>query len=257
MTLNSPSATPFLSLRGIGKNFGHIAALSDVSLDARLGEIIAIVGDNGAGKSTLMGVMLGLHKPSDGEILVEGSAVEFHNPGDANRSGIAAVTQDLALIECLDVATNMFIGQTPSRWGLVDRKRMRREAEGFLRSVKATVSDVTVPVGLLSGGQRQMVAIARAMRTGAPMILMDEPTAALGVRETAQVAEQIAHLREQGKAVVIVSHDLHLVFDIADRVQVLRLGKSVGAYDINDVTRDDLVGLITGARQNGTERATQ
>jgi ABC-type sugar transport system ATPase subunit len=257
MTLDSVPEKSFLALRGISKNFGHIAALSDVSLDVRLGEVIAIVGDNGAGKSTLMGVMLGLHKPSAGEILIEGSAVEFQNPVDASRSGIAAVTQDLALIECLDVATNMFIGQTPRKWGLVDRKRMRREAAGFLRSVKATVSDVTVPVGLLSGGQRQMVAIARAMRTGAPMILMDEPTAALGVRETAQVAEQIAHLRQQGKAVVVVSHDLHLVFDIADRVQVMRLGRSAGVYGIGDVTRDDLVGLITGARPAGTEAPAQ
>ncbi|WP_382306796.1 ATP-binding cassette domain-containing protein [Herbiconiux sp. UC225_62] len=242
------TSTPFLSLRSISKDFGHIAALQDVALDVELGEVLAIVGDNGAGKSTLMSVMLGLLKPSSGTIAVNGEPIEFHDPADAARAGIGAVTQDLALVECLDVATNMFIGQTPTRFGIVDRRRMRREATTFLKSVNATVPDVTVQVGMLSGGQRQMVAIARALRSGAPMILMDEPTAALGVRETALVAELIEALRDQGKAVVIVSHDLELVLRIADRVQVMRLGRSRGAWPVSDLSRDDLVGLITGTR---------
>ena len=168
--------------------------------------------------------------------------------------GIAAVTQDLGLVECLDVATNMFIGQTPSRFGIVNRRQMKREATAFLASVKATVTDVGIQVGMLSGGQRQMVAIARALRTGASMILMDEPTAALGVRETALVAELIATLREQNKAVVIVTHDLDLVFQLADRVQVMRLGRSVGSFPIGTLTRDDVVGLITGARTDVAAR---
>lgn len=255
MAVTALNDSTFLSLRGISKNFGHIEALRGVDLDVRRGEVLAIVGDNGAGKSTLMGVMLGLVKADGGEVLVGGAPVEFQNPSDANRSGIAAVTQDLALVECLDVATNMFIGQMPGRWGFVDRKLMKREAIEFLRSVRATVSDVSIPVGMLSGGQRQMVAIARAMRTGSPMILMDEPTAALGVKETALVADLIQNLRDQGKAVVVVSHDMELVFDLADRAAVMRLGRVAGVVDVKDVSRTDLVGLITGAHQSLPMRA--
>jgi ABC-type sugar transport system ATPase subunit len=255
MEITAVLDSTFLTLRDISKNFGHIEALKEVDLDVRRGEVLAIVGDNGAGKSTLMSVMLGLIKPDSGEVSVGGEVVEFQNPSDANRSGIAAVTQDLALVECLDVATNMFIGQMPGRWGFVDRKLMKREATDFLRSVKATVPDVTIPVGMLSGGQRQMVAIARAMRTGAPMILMDEPTAALGVKETALVVDLIRTLREQGKAVVVVSHDMELVFELADRAAVMRLGKIAGVVDVKDVSRTDLVGLITGAHRVLPEKA--
>lgn len=238
---------PALRLTGIAKRFGHIAALQGVDLAARRGEVLAVVGDNGAGKSTLMNILIGLHAPSDGTIEIDGRLHQFRSPKDAAAAGIAAVTQDLALVECLDVATNMFIGRTPTRFGLVRRTAMRRSARSFLDSVGATVPDVTAPIGLLSGGQRQMIAIARALRTGADIVLMDEPTAALGVRETAEVAELIRALRDQGKAVIIVSHDLSLVFEIADRVQVLRLGRGVGLRRMQDTSRTELVGLITGA----------
>ena len=236
-----------LRLRGVHKNFGHIAALTDVDLGVREGEVLAVVGDNGAGKSTLMSLVVGLDRPSSGTIEIDGEEHELHSPSDAKAAGIAAVTQDLALVECLDVATNMFIGQVPRRRGLADRGAMRRETRRFLDEIEATVPDVTTPIGMLSGGQRQMVAIARALRTGARVVLMDEPTAALGVRETAQVADLVRLLRSQGRAVVIVSHDLGLVFELADRVQVLRLGRSVAVRDVATTTRAEVVALITGA----------
>jgi ABC-type sugar transport system ATPase subunit len=238
-----------LRLTGIHQVFGHITALAGVDLVARPGEVLAIVGDNGAGKSSLVNIMAGIRRPTAGTIHVSGNAVEFHSPADATHAGIAVVTQDLALVECLDVATNMFIGQTPRRFGLVDWTTIRRETRAFLDGVGATVPDVRTPIGMLSGGQRQMVAIARALRTGAPVVLMDEPTAALGVRETAQVAELISRLKHQGKAVVVVSHDLPLVFEIADRIQVMRLGRSAGVVKAATTTQPEIVGLITGATQ--------
>ncbi len=245
----------YLQLRAVSKNFGHIAALTEVDLVAGRGEVLAIVGDNGAGKSTLMKILIGLHAPTTGSISVAGRTQEFHSPSDAADAGIAAVTQDLALVECLDVATNMFIGHVPRRWGIVQRRAMLKETRTFLDGVQATVADVRMPIGMLSGGQRQMVAIARALRTGSPVVLMDEPTAALGVRETAQVAGLIKHLKAQNKAVIIVSHDMSLVFDIADRVQVLRLGRSVGVLRTADTARAEVIGLITGATTlNATAR---
>lgn len=240
-------ATPVARLHGISKSFGHIQALDDVDLEVGHGEIVAIVGDNGAGKSTLMSVLIGLLKPDEGVIAVHGRPHQFNSPSDAVAAGISAVTQNLALVEVLDVATNMFIGQIPRRRGLVDRRRMETETRRFLDGVKATVPDVTTPIGMLSGGQRQMVAIARALRAGAELVVMDEPTAALGVRETAQVTELILRLREQGTSVVVVTHDMDLVFQVADRVQVMRRGRRAGVLDINSTSRADVVGMITGS----------
>lgn len=237
----------YLRLIGVAKNFGHIAAVSNVDLEVRRGEVLAIVGDNGAGKSTLMSMLIGLYRPTEGTIDVDGTQHEFGNPSEAVALGISAVTQDLALVECLDVATNMFIGQVPRRWGLVDRAAMERETRSFLDSVKSTIADVRTPIGMLSGGQRQMVAIARALRSGAQLVVMDEPTAALGVRETAQVLELIRSLKDQGKGVVLVSHDMGLVFDVADRIQVMRRGRSVGVLDVAATTRSEVISLITGA----------
>jgi ABC-type sugar transport system ATPase subunit len=239
----------FLHARGISKTFGHITALTSVDLRARRGQVLAVVGDNGAGKSTLMHILTGLHRPDAGTLVVDGVERDFHSPSEARSAGIASVTQDLALVQCLDVATNMFIGQVPRRRGLVDKPAMHRETRAFLDAVGATVPDVRAPIGMLSGGQRQMVAVARALRSGASMILMDEPTAALGVRERAQVATLIADLKLQDKAVVLVSHDLDLVFEVADRIQVLRLGQTVATVDVAGTDRSEIVGLITGAVQ--------
>lgn len=240
-------SAPFLEIRGISKSFGHIEAVADVDLEAHLGEVLAIVGDNGAGKSTLMSVLIGLQRPTHGTIRVAGLERQFGSPNEAVGAGISAVTQNLALVECLDVATNMFMGQFPRRWGFVDKKKMDADARLFLDSVKATVPDVRLPIGMLSGGQRQMVSIARALRTGAQLVVMDEPTAALGVRETAQVVDLIRNLKEQGRGVIIVSHDIELVFLVADRVQVMRRGRSVATVDVAETSQPEIISLITGA----------
>jgi len=234
-------------LEGIGKRFGHVTAVADVDLEARSGQVLALVGDNGAGKSTLMSVLIGLARPTQGRILVDGVQRHFSSPKEAVAAGISAVTQDLALVECLDVATNMFIGQVPSRFGFVRRRAMEEQARAFLDGVRATVPDVRAPIGLLSGGQRQMVAIARAVRSGAPVVVMDEPTAALGVAETAQVMDLVRSLSAGGTAVVLVSHDMGLVFDVADRIQVMRRGTSAGVLATASTTRSEVVSLITGA----------
>lgn len=237
-----------LTIRGVSKNFGHVKALRGVDLDAYPGQVLALLGDNGAGKSTLVKVMSGLISHDEGTITAGGVEHEFSSPGEARAAGIATVYQDLALVEVLDVATNMFIGQVPTRGLFVDRRRMVRESEEFLRSLKATVSSVETPIGMLSGGQRQIIAIARALRLGAATVILDEPTAALGVRETAQVSDMIMTLRDSGKAVVLVTHDMELMFKVADRAQVLRLGEVGGVRDVKKTSREEIVGLITGAR---------
>jgi ABC-type sugar transport system ATPase subunit len=246
------SGVPALALRGIFKSFGHVNALTDVDLDVWPGEVLALLGDNGAGKSTLVKIMSGLHAPDAGEIRVRGEVRHFVSPSHAQRAGVVTVYQDLALVEVLDVATNMFIGQVPTRHGLVDRRRMIRETEAFLASLNVTVASVRTPIGMLSGGQRQIIAIARALRRGADTVLLDEPTAALGVRETAQAADLIATLRDQGRAVILVTHDMELVFEIADRMVVLRLGRVGGTRPVADTDRDEIVGLITGSRTDVT-----
>jgi ABC-type sugar transport system ATPase subunit len=245
--MTSTTVAPALRLTGISKSFGHITALAGVGLEVRPGEVLALLGDNGAGKSTLVKVMSGLYQPDDGEIEVQGESRHFATPADARGAGVATVYQDLALVEVLDVAENMFLGQFPGRWPFVDRKRMVRETQEFLSSLNVTVADVRTPIGMLSGGQRQIIAIARAIRLGAATVLLDEPTAALGVRETAQAADMIRTLRDQGKAVVLITHDMELVFEIADRAQVLRLGRVAGVRDVATTSREEIVGLITGA----------
>ncbi|WP_368497475.1 ATP-binding cassette domain-containing protein [Herbiconiux sp. A18JL235] len=247
--MSTPSSTPALELRGIRKSFGSVAALEDVDFAAYRGEVHAIVGDNGAGKSTTIKIVTGIHKSDGGEILVDGEAMDaVHGASDALEKGIAVVYQDLALVECLDIATNMALGNLPKRFGVVlDRRRMDREAAKVLADLNVRVGDVKTPVGLLSGGQRQVVAIARAVRMDKPIMLLDEPTAALGVQETAHVGRMIDELRGAGKAVICISHDLDFVFTHADRITVLRLGTSVGTRRASETTRDEIIGMITGA----------
>ncbi len=242
-----------LSLRGISKSFGHVRALNKVDLDVYPGQILALLGDNGAGKSTLVKVMSGLISQDAGEIHAAGALHTFASPAQAKTAGIATVYQDLAVVEVLDVATNMFIGQIPTKGLFVDRRRMIQESEDFLRSLKATVGSVETPIGMLSGGQRQIIAIARALRLGAETVILDEPTAALGVRETALVRDMIRTLREQGRAVILVTHDMELMFEVADRAQIMRLGEVAGVRDVKRTTREEIIGLITGARTNSTE----
>ena len=238
-----------LRLRGVRKYFGSVSALEDVRLDAYAGEVHAVVGDNGAGKSTMIKIISGIHRADEGEVLVNGEDLgSIRSAAEAQERGIAVVYQDLALVECLDIAHNMALGNLPRRLGIVlDRRRMEREAAQVLKDLKVRVGNVRTPVGLLSGGQRQVVAIARAVRMDKPIILLDEPTAALGVQETAHVGEIIDELRASGKAVIIVSHDLNFVFEHADRVTVLRLGRTVGTRRVSEVGREEVVGMITGA----------
>src|SRR6185369_2157897 len=212
-----------LELRGITKRFGHLTALAGVDLAAYAGQVLAVLGDNGAGKSTLIKIISGVYHQDDGEIRVAGNHVAFRSPADSRRAGVATVFQDLALVEVLDVSTNMFLGQFPRRGWFVDRKAMDVESRQFLDELKVTIPSVKTEVGMLSGGQRQIIAVARAMRTGAQIVLLDEPTAALGVRETAHAVGLIRELRDRGNTVICVSHDMNFVFDVADRVQVMRL----------------------------------
>jgi len=238
-----------LELRSVTKRFGHVTALSEVDLAAYPGQVLAVVGDNGAGKSTLIKIVSGVHDADEGEVRVAGTATALRSPADARQAGIATVFQDLALVEVLDVSTNMFLGQFPRRGWFVDRKAMDAESRAFLDGLKVNVSSVKSEIGMLSGGQRQIIAIARAMRTGARIVLLDEPTAALGVRETAHAADLIRELRDRGNTVICVSHDMNFVFGVADRVQVLRLGRVAGVREIASTSRDEVIGLITGSLQ--------
>jgi ABC-type sugar transport system ATPase subunit len=239
-----------LRLRGVTKAFGQVQALSDVDLDVTPGEILAIVGDNGAGKSTLIKTVSGVYRADRGSVAVDGVERRFHSPADAREAGIATVFQDLALVEVLDVATNMYIGQLPTRGWFVDRARMERDSRKLLDDLKVTIQSVRTPIGMLSGGQRQIVAIARAMRTGARVVLLDEPTAALGVRETVHAANLIRSLRERGAAVICISHDMNFVFEIADRVHVMRLGRTAGVRELSQTSKNEVIALITGAARD-------
>jgi ABC-type sugar transport system ATPase subunit len=214
----------------------------------RAGEVLALVGDNGAGKSTLIKILTGATTADEGELLIDGVPTDIPTPIDARRLGIASVFQDLALVDCLDVATNIFLGELPRRGWFIDRRLMDAEAHDVLRGMDVTVYSARTPVGLLTAGHRQVVAIARAVRSQSRVLVMDEPTAALGVSEKARVAAMIARLKDEGKAMVLVSHDLQLVFDHADRIQVLRLGRTAGVCRRDETDRDEIVGLITGAR---------
>ena len=241
---------PVLTVEGASKHFGSVAALRAADLEVHPGEVLGIVGDNGAGKSTLLKLLSGIYPPTEGTIRVAGHDVHFASPADARRAGISTVQQDLALVEVLDVATNLYLGDFPKRGLLVDRKRMEREATELLRRLRVRVSSVLTPVASLSGGQRQIVAISRAVRLEhARVVLLDEPTAALGVQETAHVGEIIENLRADGKAVVLISHDLEFVFEHADRIQVMRLGKTTRPRLVADTSRDEIIALITGAKQ--------
>jgi simple sugar transport system ATP-binding protein/D-xylose transport system ATP-binding protein len=253
------SATPALELRGIKKSFGPVTALERVDFAAHFGEVHAIVGDKGAGKSTTIKIVTGIYRGDDGQILIDGQAMDLHHDAaESQHRGIAAVYQDLALVEVLDISTNMALGSLPRRFKIVlDRPRMDREASKVLKDLKVRVGDVKTPVGLLSGGQRQVVAIARAVRMNTPIVLLDEPTAALGVQESARVGEILEELKAAGKAVICISHDLEFVFKHADRITVLRLGNSVGTRRVAETSRDEIISLITGlGPTNHSEGAT-
>jgi ABC-type sugar transport system ATPase subunit len=251
------TTTPGLRLTGIDLNYGFVKALDGVDFEVLPGEVVAVLGDNGAGKSTLLKVMSGAHRPSAGEIAVGGVAKEFRSPRDAADAGVQMVYQDLALIDAADIATNLTLGREPVRrgplgWlGILDKKAMRREARRELEALRVTTAPVTRPVEMLSGGQRQVVALARsAVRvstSGQGALLLDEPTAALGYAQTRQVEDLIKRMAERGIAVVVVTHNLPLCFEVADRIVVLNRGRKVADVATRDTDNDAVVGWITGA----------
>lgn len=241
------TADPLLMLRGISKYYGSLRALTDVNFTIYPGEIQALVGDNGAGKSSLVKVISGAHKADAGEILFKGEPVTINGPEDSMALGIATVYQDLALVGTRDVAHNLFIGREPTRWWMVDRKKMVAEAWDVIEMLNVDIPSVDALVGNLSGGQRQAVAIGRAVHEGRSILVLDEPTAALGVKESHQMLSLIEKLRDNQKAVMIVSHNLLHVFRIADRITVLRGGQVVGSRRKSETTVDEIVKMITGA----------
>ena len=240
--------TPLFQAVNLTKRFGGLTAADSVSLDVNVGEVIGLVGDNGAGKSTFIKMIAGVYQPDEGELFFEGRSIPFAGPRATRDLGIETIYQDLALAENLDVGANIFLGQPITR-GLLfaNRRAMADAAAATLQSLKVRLPSVRVAVGELSGGQRQGVAIGRAIHQDTPIVLMDEPTAALGVRETAQIRDMILELKARGKSVILVSHDMGLVFETADRVQVMRLGQVHGVRRTTDTDRQEIVGLITGA----------
>jgi D-xylose transport system ATP-binding protein len=243
--------TPMLELRGVSKSFGAVHALQDVDFHVHAGEVMALVGDNGAGKSTLVKGIAGIHPFDSGEILFEGEQVTIHGPKDAAALGIEVVYQDLALADNLDVVQNMFLGREPRNGILrtLDEMSMEKSANETLKSLSVTtIRSVRQTVAGLSGGQRQSVAVAKAVMWNSKVVILDEPTAALGVAQTRQVLDLVARLGEQGLAVILISHNLHDVFEVADTITVLRLGQNVGEYKRKDVTQTQVVEAITAGQ---------
>jgi simple sugar transport system ATP-binding protein len=241
---------PLVRLERVRKQFGAVVALEEVTLDLDPGEIVALVGDNGAGKSTVVKCIAGVYPPTSGQILLEGQPVRFSSPLDARSQGIEAVFQDLALANLQPVYMNMFLGRELVTGPLrrLDREAMAAETETLLDEFDVRVDSPQKLIRDLSGGQRQGVAIARAVRWAQRLVLMDEPTAALGVVETRRVEELICRMRDRGRAILIVSHSLDQVFRLADRICVLRRGTQVGIRRTSETTSDDVVAMITGLR---------
>ena len=241
-----------LSLRGVSKHFGAISALTDINLDVHAGEVVALVGDNGAGKSTLIKVLAGVHQPSAGIITFGGNEVTLATPSAALALGIATVFQDLALCENLDVVANIFLGRELQPMQL-DEVSMEIKAWTLLNELSARIPSVREPVASLSGGQRQTVAIARSLLLDPKLILLDEPTAALGVAQTAEVLDLIERVRDRGLGVIMISHNMEDVRAVADRIVVLRLGRNNGVF-FPDASNQELVSAITGASDNSVSR---
>lgn len=242
-----------LEARGLTRMFGQVTALDGTDFDIQEGEVVALIGDNGAGKSTLVKALSGNLAVDSGEVLFEGSPIAIDTPMRASELGIETVYQDLALAPHLDPAQNMFLGREiprpgfAGRLGFLDNKSMRAEAQEAFDALGATVRSLTLPVGSMSGGQRQAIAIARAVHWASKVVFLDEPTAALGVRQTANVLDTIRRVRDRGVGVVFISHSMPHVIDVSDRVQVLRLGQRVATFQTSQTSMEELVGSMTGA----------
>jgi D-xylose transport system ATP-binding protein len=246
---NAPTVdeTPLLQLRGITKSFGSVQALTDVDFEVRHGEVMALVGDNGAGKSTLIKCVAGVQAADSGQILFEGEEVHIHGPKDSAKLGIEIVYQDLALADNLDVVQNMYLGREEHDWlqRLKEPIMEQKTAETLKSLAVTTINSIRQPVASLSGGQRQSVAVAKAVQWNSKLVILDEPTAALGVAQTEQVLALVRRLAEQGLAVVIISHNLHDIFETASRITVLRLGRTVGIFEREKTTQQEVVEAIT------------
>jgi D-xylose transport system ATP-binding protein len=245
---------PVLSLKGISKGFGAVQALTDVDLDVYPGEVVALVGDNGAGKSTLVKVLAGVHGHDSGTITFEGREVRIESPTESQQLGIATVFQDLALCDNLDVVSNLFLGREVVTGGVLNEEEMEKRSWELLRQLSARIPSVRIAIASLSGGQRQTVAIARSLIGEPRIVILDEPTAALGVAQTAEVLNLIERLRERGLGVILISHNMADVQAVADRVAVLRLGRNNGIFRVPDVSYEDIIAAITGATDNVVTR---
>jgi D-xylose transport system ATP-binding protein len=248
---------PLLELRGIAKRFGAVQALSGVDFEVYPGEVVGLVGDNGAGKSTLVKIIAGTYRPDEGSYTFDGHPLSVSTPREAAALGIQTVYQDLALCENLDVVANLYLGREraseESLGRLLDEISMEKSASDFVKELHVRIPSLRSIVASLSGGQRQSIAVARAVMFNSRVVLLDEPTAALGVEQTEQVKDLIRRLREKGLGVVVISHNLADVFDVTDRIVVLRLGKRVATFDTRDAHRDKVVSAITGAEFGATE----
>jgi fructose transport system ATP-binding protein len=255
VAMNSVERTPILKATGLTKTYGHVVGLDGVDLELYSGEILAIIGDNGAGKTTLVKCLTGAETPDSGHLELNGQSVNFKRPQDSRAAGIETVYQSLAVSPALDVATNLFLGREMRRKGLLgsvfrmlDTKGMRAAASKELLSLGiSTLQDVSVPVENLSGGQRQAVAVARAAAFGSKVVILDEPTAALGVRESNQVLKMIRDMRDRGLPVIVISHNMPQVFEVADRIHIQRLGKRAGVITPESHSMNDAVAIMTGA----------
>ncbi|MGW0825934.1 ATP-binding cassette domain-containing protein [Streptomyces sp. NPDC002845] len=241
---------PLLALRGISKRFAAVQALVDVELEIRAGEVVALVGGNAAGKSTLVKVISGVGPADKGVIEWQGSAVQIKSPQDARALGIATVYQDLAMCGNLDVVGNLFLGREIHRFGVLDEVEMERRTRDLLQTLSIRIPDVRAPLATLSGGQRQVVAITRSFLSAPRLLLLDEPTASLGLEQTNQLLDLIEELRDQGAGVLLISHNMGDIKAVADRVAVLRLGRNNGFFDVNTTSQEQIISSITGATDN-------
>jgi fructose transport system ATP-binding protein len=246
--------TPILSARGLHKSYGNVTAIDGADFDLYPGEILAVIGDNGAGKSSLIKALSGAVIPDEGTISLDGEEVHFKSPLEARRAGIETVYQDLAVAPALDIATNLFLGREKRRAGplgsvlrMIDHKGMKEEADRQMKSLQIGIRSMSQAVETLSGGQRQGVAVARAAAWARKLVIMDEPTAALGVKESGQVLELIKRVRDNGLPVILISHNMPHVFEIADRIHIHRLGKRVAVVDPKEHSMHEVVGIMTGA----------
>lgn len=257
-TASAPGAAPIVEMRDIRVSFGGVHAVDGVSVDLHAGEVVGLVGGNGAGKSTLMRVLSGAHVADSGEILIEGRPVTIRNPRDAKSFGIETIYQTLALADNVDAAANVFLGrELTTRLGSLDDSAMESATRGVMSRLNPRFKNFKVPVTSLSGGQRQSIAIARAVHFNARILIMDEPTAALGPAETQQVRELVAQLKAEGIGIFLISHDIHDVFDLSDRISVMLQGKLVGTVRKDEVTKDEVLAMIIMGKLPGEVTQTE